>query len=110
MKVLILTTQPQLIEDYDKGIYASRTNWGMIEIRRRYNAKILPVSDNILKNTMTFLKEDFDVLYMHNLDARRFFPIQLLRSFFPSCKKKKIVCLSHASIVGKGRTPEEIGG
>ena len=110
MKVLILTTQPSLIEDYDKGIYASRTNWGMIELRKRYSTKILTIKRNMWKNTWILIKENFDVLYMHNLDALRFIPIQWLRLFFPSLSKKKIICLSHASIAGKGRRPNERGG
>lgn len=102
-KILILTTQPGYIELYNRGEVASHSNWGMIELRDTYDAKIVPIGNtNILCNTKILIKEDFDILFMHNVNPARFLPVHILRMLFPSLRHKKIIALSHASIFGKG--------
>lgn len=103
MKVLILTTQKDLLSYYDTGNIASHSNWGMVELCRKYGARVKPVG-NIIQNTKTFVAEDFDILFMHNMNPFRILPLQLLR-LFPSIRRKRVVCLCHASIFGKSHSP-----
>lgn len=107
-KILIMTTQKDLFENYDKSQCGTGNNWGMIELSQIYETKVVPVKD-IISNTKLYLYEDFDVLFMHNIDPRRILPIQFLKFFFSSCCKKKIICLSHASIFGKSHSAADFG-
>lgn len=107
-KLLILTTQPGILDLYDHGQIGSHSNWGITELRRKYETKILNIGNtNIFRNTRIVLKEDFDVLFMHNSNPFRIVPVYILRALFPSFRYKKIMAISHASVWGKSNKPLE---
>ena len=100
-KVLVLTTQIDRLQK-SSGLYSPQSNWGIPELSKYFDVTILPVQ-SILSNTYVFVKSDFEILFLHNCDPIRFLPLHILKVLFPSAKKKKVVCLCHASVFGKSR-------
>lgn len=100
-KVLILKTQKKSIQDFWVGNAPSHSYWGMIALQQRFTTKTIFSAGNIFLNTIRICREDFDVLFMHSFNPFRILPFHLIKILFPSQRRKKVVCLCHASIYGK---------
>ena len=108
-KILVMS---RVAFDIDVNLIAkgnpSHIYYGMSELLREYDSFVLKQVRGIFDNTLTFVKGDFDVLYMHNWNPFRFFPLHIVKALIPSTRKKKVICLCHAGIFGKGHSSEKL--
>lgn len=98
--------------DIDVNLIAKGTPshiyYGMTELLHEYDSFDFKQVKGMLDNTITFIKGDFDALYMHNWNPFRFFPLHIIKALIPSTRKKKVICLCHAGIFGKGHPSEKL--
>ncbi len=98
-KILILTTNK---EKEHQSEFLSR--WGNFSSSdSRYESIKVLLIKNFIFNTIAYIRNDFDVLFMHNCNPIRFFPLHIIKKLFPNARKKRVICLCHASIYGKSR-------
>lgn len=98
-RILIYSYIQDSIDSYDRGVFGSRSCWGIIELRRKYSSKIKKLR-NIIWNSFSFIFDYSDVVYLHDLNTsvKKFLPLPILKFF----TKKKVVALSHSHIYGTG--------
>ena len=93
-------------EAYKRGIFASRSLWGMVELGRYFSLSIRN-DMSLMSYPFSFVFRHFNVLYLWGFALKQTITLGLIK-FFPFCWHKKVVVLMHSHPYGKGRNINNI--